>query len=370
MIDFAGLKHQSQLIRADVDERIRAVIDSGCFILGPQVGELEDQLARYCGVNHCITVGSGTDALILALLALGVGSDDEVITSPFSFISAAEAIVLIGAKPVFADIDLGTANIDPSRIEQCVTSRTKAIIPVSLYGQPASMKEINEIAARYGIPVIEDAAQSFGAEYEGLKSCNLSEIGCTSFFPSKPLGCYGDGGAVFCNDTEIANKLRALRIHGQVERYIHEFVGMGARMDTIQCAIVQSKLTVFDKEICDRQLVAGEYETRLREIGVPFISVVHGRTSARAQFTILTNDRIRLARFLKSKGIPTAIHYPTPIHHQKPYAGHAQKADLPNATFLSESVLSLPMHPYLTLSEIGYICDTIGEFTRDTKLGG
>ena len=251
-IEFIDLKAQLRAIRAPVNERIQKVLDHGQFILGPEVGEMEQRLAAYTGADHCVSVGSGTDALLVALMALGVGRGDEVITTPFTFVATAEMIVLLGATPVFVDVEPDTCNIDPELIEAAITSRTKAIMPVSLYGQTADMDEINAIAARHGIPVIEDAAQSFGAEYRSRKSCNVSTIGCTSFFPSKPLGCYGDGGAIFVSDAKLAETMRELRVHGQESRYYHTRIGVGARMDTLQCAVILAKLDTFDWEVEQR----------------------------------------------------------------------------------------------------------------------
>ena len=242
-IPFIDLKTQYQAVKPQIQARIDAVLEHGQYIMGPEVKELEDKLAAFTGAKHCITCASGTEALLMSLMALGIGPDDEIVTTPFTFVATAEVIVLLGAKPVFVDVEPDTGNIDASLIEAKITSKTKAIMPVSLYGQTADMDAINAIAAKRGnLPVIEDAAQSFGATYKGRQSCNLSTIGCTSFFPSKPLGCYGDGGAIFTNDDALAQAMREIRVHGQSQRYVHTRVGVGGRMDTLQCAIVLAKL--------------------------------------------------------------------------------------------------------------------------------
>ncbi|MGH8772818.1 MAG: DegT/DnrJ/EryC1/StrS family aminotransferase, partial [Burkholderiales bacterium] len=310
-MEFVDLKTQYRQLKNVIDERIKRVLDHGQFILGPEVAELEGKLARYTGAKHCVTVASGTDALLISLMALGIKPGDEVITTPFSFIATVEVIALLGAKPVFADIQEDSFNIDPAKIEAAITPKTRAIMPVSLYGQPADMDEINAIAKKHKLPVIEDAAQSFGATYKGKKSCNLSAIGCTSFFPSKPLGCYGDGGAVFTNDDALAQAMREIRVHGQEKRYVHSRVGIGGRMDTLQCAVVLAKLERFDWEIEQRQKVAARYSVLFGEleetIGLP--RVKPDRTSVWAQYTLLVPDRGALQEKLQQQGIPTAVHY-------------------------------------------------------------
>ena len=264
-IPFIDLKTQYRALQSQIQERINRVLEHGQYIMGPEVKELEEKLAAYTGAKHCITVASGTEALLISLMALAIKPGDEIITTPFTFVATAEVIVLLGAKPVFVDIEPDTCNIDASKIEEKITNRTKAIMPVSLYGQPADIDEINAIAARHGnIPVVEDAAQSFGATYKGKKSCNLSTIGCTSFFPSKPLGCYGDGGAIFTNDDAIAQACKEIRVHGQSARYVHTRVGVGGRMDTLQCAIVLAKLERFDWEIEQRIKIGQRYTDLLQ----------------------------------------------------------------------------------------------------------
>jgi UDP-2-acetamido-2-deoxy-ribo-hexuluronate aminotransferase len=346
-MDFIDLKTQYQASREHINARIQAVLDHGQYIMGPEVAELEARLAQFTGARHCITVASGTEALIISLMALGIGPGDEVITTPFSFIATAEAIVLLGATPVFADVDPATCNIDPSLIEEKISARTRAIMPVSLYGQTADMKEINAIANRHRLAVIEDAAQSFGATYRGKKSCNLSTIGCTSFFPSKPLGCYGDGGAIFTSDDALAGAMREIRVHGQARRYVHTRIGVGGRMDTLQCAIVLAKLERFEWELEQRARAAACYDRlfsgRLRLVARP-----RDRSCVFAQYTVLLEERDRIQALLHAAGIPTAVHYPVPMHLQPAYAGLCRTGDCPVAVALAARVISLPMGPYLS----------------------
>ena len=345
-MEFIDLKAQYQAMREGIDARVHAVLDHGQYVMGPEVAELEERLAAYTGARHCITVSSGTEALLISLMALGVKAGDEVITTPFSFIATAEAIVLLGARPVFADIDPASCNIDPGLIEAKITHRSRAIMPVSLYGQPADMDEINGIAARHGLAVIEDAAQSFGATYRGKKSCNLSTIGCTSFFPSKPLGCYGDGGAIFTSDDELATAMREIRVHGQSRRYVHTRIGVGGRMDTLQCAVVLAKLERFEWELGQRARVAAHYDAlfsgRLGKVGH-----TRDRTSVFAQYTVLLDERERLQAVLHGAGIPTAVHYPVPMHMQPAYAEYSSPDACPVALDMAGKVMSLPMGPYL-----------------------
>jgi len=345
-IKFVDLNQQYRVLKASMDARIQAVLDHGQFIMGPEVGELERALAARVGAKHCITVASGTEALLIALMALGVEPGDEVITTPFSFIATAEVIVLLGAKPVFVDAEADTCNIDPATIEAAITPRTRAIMPVSLYGQPSDMDEINSIAARHGLTVIEDAAQSFGAEYKGRQSCNLSTIGCTSFFPSKPLGCYGDGGAIFTSDDNLATAMQEIRVHGQSKRYVHTRIGVGGRMDTLQCAVVLAKLERFDWEIKRRQEIGRRYAGLFSELPEPVrvIDVKPDRTSSYAQFTLLVPERSRIQRELSAAGVPTAVHYPIPMHRQPAYESAHAGRELPVSDWLAERVISLPMH--------------------------
>jgi UDP-2-acetamido-2-deoxy-ribo-hexuluronate aminotransferase len=346
-MEFIDLKAQRLRISADIDAAIKGVLDHGRFINGPEVGDLENQLAEFVGARQCISCATGTDALQIAQMALGIGPGDEVITPGFSYIATAETIALLGARPVYVDIDPRTFNIDPARIEAVISRRTKAIIPVSLFGQCADLDAINKIAGKYGIPVIEDAAQSFGAKYKDRRSCNLSEIACTSFFPSKPLGCYGDGGAIFTNDDNLAMVMRQIARHGQESRYYHVRVGVNSRLDTIQAAILQVKLTILDEEITMRGAAAERYDQLFR--GVDDIATPHiapGNMSAFAQYTIMVEGRDRLRERLNKAGIPTAVHYPVPLNRQPAVADDS--VNLPSGDASACRVLSLPMHPYLS----------------------
>jgi UDP-2-acetamido-2-deoxy-ribo-hexuluronate aminotransferase len=367
-MEFIDLKSQYKASRALIDGRIQAVLDHGQYIMGPEVGELEARLAAYTGARHCITVASGTEALLVALMALGVGRGDEVITTPFTFIATAEAIVLLGATPVFVDIDPLTCNIDPALIEERITPRTRAIIPVSLYGQPADMDEIDAVAERHGLAVIEDAAQSFGASYRGRQSCNLSGIACTSFFPSKPLGCYGDGGALFTSDDELAQAMREIRVHGQSRRYVHTRIGVGGRMDTLQCAVVLAKLELFDWELQQRQRAAATYDALLlgNKSSVRPILRREDRTSVYAQYTVVLEQRAELQAALAAAKIPTAVHYPVPIHRQPAYAHLDPAAACPVSDALAGKVMSLPMGPYLSDAEIRAVCATLLHAAKET----
>lgn len=343
-MQFIDLKTQYAALKPEIDRRIQTVLDHGQYIMGPEVRELEERLEQFTGSKHCITVASGTEALLIALMGLGIGRGDEVITTPFTFVATAEMIVLLGAKPVFVDIDPSTCNIDASRIEARITARTKAIMPVALYGQPADMDEINAVAGRHGLPVIEDAAQSFGAEYKSRKSCNLSTIGCTSFFPSKPLGCYGDGGAVFTSDEALARRMREIRVHGQERRYHHTSIGVGGRMDTLQCAVVLGKLGRFEWETAERQRKAQRYLALLREApSVRTLQPKPDRTSAWAQFTVLCDDRAAVQQRLSAAGIPTAVHYPIPLHRQPAYEALCDGEEFEVASAMAQRVMSLPM---------------------------
>jgi len=354
-MQFIDLTVQQDAIRKDLEARIASVLRHGQYIMGPEVGELEGVLRDYVGVRHCITVSSGTEALLISLMALGIGPGDEVITTPFTFIATAEVIVLLGATPVFVDVERDTGLIDAELIEQRITPRTKAIMPVSLYGQVPDMDRINEIAAKHGnIPVIEDAAQSFGATYHGRRSCGVSMVGCTSFFPSKPLGCYGDGGAIFTDDDVIAEASRAIRVHGQKKRYVHEMVGVGGRMDTLQCAIVLAKWPRFAWEVERRQEIGLRYSRLLAAAGVPSIQPMRvrpSRTSVFAQYTVTAPDREALRAKLQAVEIPTAVHYPVPVNSQPGYKVVSGDSHTPIAAWLAEHVVSLPMGPDLAVAD-------------------
>ena len=357
-IQFIDLKAQYKTLKTSIDARIQRVLDHGQYIMGPEVAELEEKLTAYTGAKHCVTVASGTEALLISLMALGIKPGDEVITTPFTFVATAEVIVLLGAVPVFVDIEQDTSNIDATKIEAVITTKTRAIMPVSLYGQPADMDEINAIAARYNLPVIEDAAQSFGAEYKGKKSCNLSTIGCTSFFPSKPLGCYGDGGAIFTNDDDLAQAMREIRVHGQSKRYVHTRIGVGGRMDTIQCAIVLAKMERFEWEVEQRIKIGARYNEILTG-KLPVVTQRSDRTSVFAQYTVFVKDRNTVQEKLKKMGIPTAVHYPIPLNEQSAYRQLSMGASTPNSQTAAKQVMSLPMHPYMDEQSIQRIAAAI-----------
>jgi len=397
-IPFIDLKTQYQALKSQIQARINQVLEHGQYIMGPEVQELEEKLAAYTGARHCITVASGTEALLISLMAIGTKPGDEVITTPFTFVATAEVIVLLGAKPVFVDVEPDTCNIDASKVEEKITNKTKAIIPVSLYGQPADMDEINALASRHGnIPVIEDAAQSFGATYKGKKSCNLSTIACTSFFPSKPLGCYGDGGAIFTNDDSIALACKEIRVHGQSQRYVHTRVGVGGRMDTLQCAIVLAKLERFEWEIEQRIKIGQRYTELISSVPEPLkaeslsngadtvatlryrfshfttsrqqfeggvtvtpVVIRPDRTSTYAQYTLICSDRELIQAKLKQANIPTSIHYPVPVNEQTAYKTLCCPSCTPVASQLSNKVISLPLSPGLDSTQQDEILYHIG----------
>jgi len=364
-MEFSDLKVQYQRLKADIDAGIQRVLDHGQYILGPEVAELEEKLVNYSGAKHCITVANGTDALQIVQMALGIGPGDEVIIPGFTYIAAAETVMLLGAKPVYVDVDPHSYNIDPALLSASISKRTKAIIPVSLFGQCADMDEINAIAEKHGIPVIEDGAQSFGATYKSRKSCSLSTIACTSFFPTKPLGCFGDGGAIFTNHDELAKVMRQIARHGQVRRYHHIRVGVNSRMDTLQAAILLAKLAVFDEEIALRRQVAVNYDTLLSALrNVVCDAKIHPppriepyNKSVYAQYTIRVHARGFVQEKLKAAGIPTAVHYPIPLNKQPAVADAS--AHLPVSELLAEEVISLQMGPYITLAQQEYVVQTL-----------
>lgn len=372
-MEFIDLKTQYQRLKTEIDAGIQRVLDHGQYILGPEVAELEEKLAVYVGAKYCITVANGTDALQIAQMAFGIGPGDEVITPGFTYIATAETVALLGAKPVYVDIDPRTYNLDPALLEAAITPRTKAIIPVSLYGQCADFDAINAIAAKHGIPVIEDAAQSFGATYKGRKSCNLSTIACASFFPSKPLGCYGDGGAIFTNDDELAKVMRQIARHGQDRRYHHIRVGVNSRLDTLQAAILLPKLAIFDEELAQRQRVADTYNALLEGIQPPPANALQlnagqaivtpylesHNTSAWAQYTVQVPNREAVQQQLKQAGIPNAVHYPIPLNKQPAVADASVL--LPVGDVVAQRVMSLPMHPYLHEVSIKRIAQAIAQ---------
>jgi len=362
-MEFIDLKTQYQHLKNEIHERMEIVLNHGQFIMGPEIQELEKKLADYVDVKHCVALASGTDALLISMMALRIGPGDEVITTPFSFIATAETIALLGAAPVFVDIDPRTYLLDPKLLKAAITPRTKAIIPVSLYGQCADMDAINAIAKEHGIAVIEDGAQSFGATYKGKQSCGLSTIGCASFFPSKPLGCYGDAGAAFTNDDQLATDIRQIRIHGQDRRYHHRLLGVNGRMDTLQAAILLAKLEIFSSEVEARIRIGERYSELLKEhVETPYIESYN--TCVYAQYTIQVQDRDKLQAKLKSKGIPTAVHYPVPIHKQPVF--DQQNISCPVSELMSQRVMSLPMHPYLPEEDLKMITDEVLSFVTVT----
>ena len=381
-IDFANLQHQYQLYKTEIDEAMQAVLDKSNYIMGEEVAQLETSLEEFTGAKHAIACSSGTDALLLAMMALDIQPNDEIITTPFTFIATAETIAFLKAKPVFVDIDEKTYNIDPSKIEEKITSKTKAIMPVSLYGQPADMDAIQAIVDKVEgrrqkaeeenkkkdpssfsphpspskIHIIIDGAQSFGATYKGKTDSNLGDMSTTSFFPAKPLGCFGDGGAVFTNDEKLATKIRSLRVHGQSKRYHHQYIGMGGRMDTIQAAVLNVKLKYYEKDLALRQEVARKYTDILKDKNLVLPFMDEKATSAWAQYSVRVKNRDEVQAKLKEAGIPTAVHYPVPLHLQEcfTYLGH-EKGDFPIAEQVSSEIMSLPMNSYLTDDEIEYI---------------
>ena len=349
-MQFIDLAAQQALIKDEIDAGIERVLAHGMYVLGPEVSELEQALADFAGTKHCIACANGTDALQIAQMVYGIGPGDEVIVPGFTFIATAETVALLGAKPVYVDIDPRTYNINPALIEAAITPRTKAIMPVSLFGQCADMDAINAIAEKYDLPVIEDAAQSFGATYKGKRSCNLSTIATTSFFPAKPLGCYGDGGAIFTNDDELATVIRQIANHGQDRRYHHARVGVNSRLDTIQAAILLPKLRLFVTELEQRQQVAERYTVMLNEAGIETTPYVEEHnTSAWAQYTIRVENRDSVQTKLQKAGVPSAVHYPIPLNKQAALADDSVCLSVGDKT--AEVVMSLPMHPYLDESD-------------------
>lgn len=346
-MQFIDLKTQYQRLQVQIDTRMQAVMDHGQFIMGPEISELEGELADYVGVKHCLTVSSGTTSLEIAMRALKIGAGDEVITVPFTWISTAEAICLVGASPVFVDIDPATYNLDASQLEGKITERTKAIMPVGLFGQIPDLASINRIALKYGLPVLDDAAQSFGATQNGKQSCSLTTVASTSFFPAKPLGCYGDGGALFTDDDQLAHDMKAIRTHGGVARHHHTLIGTNGRFDTLQAAVVLAKLPGFPGEVQSRGEIGARYSDALRDACV-IPEVAEGNTHVYAQYTVRIPCRDEVASELRDNGIPTAVYYPKCLHEQPvfQYLGY-HIGDFPESERASREVLSLPMHPYL-----------------------
>ncbi|PHR69825.1 MAG: aminotransferase DegT [Arcobacter sp.] len=359
-INFINLQAQYQKYKEEIDFEIHDVLDTSSYIMGNKINLLEENLAKFSGVKHAIACSSGTDALLLSLMALDIKKGDEVITTPFTFIATAEIIAFVGATPIFVDIDEKTYNIDPSKIEEKITTKTKAIMPVSIFGQTSDMESINKIAKKYNLKVIEDAAQSFGATHNDKKSCNLSDISTTSFFPAKPLGCYGDGGAVFTNDDKLAEKMRIILNHGQSSKYHHSHVGLNARLDTIQAGILNIKLKYFQDEINKRQEIAIKYDKNLNNVITPFVD--DKSTSVWAQYCIRVKNRDEMIKKCTKKGVPTAIYYPLPLHLQEVfyYLGY-KKGDFPITENISKDILALPMSAFLTKDEQDYIIKVINE---------
>lgn len=359
-IDFANLQYQYQLYKIEIDEAIQSVLNKSNYIMGEEIIQLEQSLEYFTKVKHAISCASGTDALLLAMMALDIKPGDEVITTPFTFIATAETIALLGAIPVFVDIDEKTYNIDVNLIEEKITSKTKVILPVSLYGQPSDMDNIKKIADKYNLKVIIDGAQSFGATYNGKTDSSLGDISTTSFFPAKPLGCFGDGGAVFTNDENLTTKIKQLRVHGQDKRYHHKYIGIGGRLDTLQAAILNVKLKYYKEDLELRKRVASKYFEKLdsKSLILPFVD--EKATSSWAQFSIRVKNREEIQNILKDNGIPTAIHYPMPLHLQNcfKYLGY-KEGDFPNSELISKEIMSLPMNPYLKDEEIGYISNKL-----------
>ncbi|MCI6475099.1 MAG: DegT/DnrJ/EryC1/StrS family aminotransferase [Candidatus Mucispirillum faecigallinarum] len=373
-IPFADLKSQYNAYKSEIDKAVLDVMGSSMYIMGPEVEKLEKNLAAYVGAKHALSVSSGTDALLLALMSYGIKAGDEVITTPFTFIATAEVIALVGAKPVFADIDETTYNLDIEKVKPLINEKTKAIIPVSLYGLPADMDKFAELVKGTNIKLIEDACQSFGATDKGKYSCNYNSMGCTSFFPSKPLGCYGDGGAVFTNDDKEAEMLSYLRNHGQIARYKHKYIGINGRLDAMQAAILNVKLAHFKEEIATRINIGNNYTAKIKaaykgdkaDIITPFIP--EGKVSVYAQYSVRVKNREEVAKKLNEQGIPTAIHYPIPLHMQECYAGCGFKeGDLPVSEKVSKEIMSLPMSAFLKEDDQDFIVDALCKAVAETK---
>ena len=357
-INFIYLQGQYLKYKNEIDEQIAQTLDSSAYIGGQKVALLEENLARFSGAKHAIACSNGSSAIFVSLLALGIGRGDEVITSPFTFFATAEMIALTGAKPVFVDIDEKTYNIDPSLIQAAITPKTKAIMPVSLFGQIADMKRINQIAEKHGLTVIEDAAQSFGAKQDGARSCSLSKLATTSFFPAKPLGCYGDGGAIFTSDDELAQKIKILLNHGSKERYFHSAIGINGRLDAIQAGVLNVKLKYFEDEIARRQEVAARYDQNLKNVVTPFVE--SGNTSVWAQYCIRVKDRAKMLEICAQKGVPTGVYYPLPLHLQEVFRDLGyKKGDFAVSERVSEDIMALPMSAFLSEQEQDYVIEVI-----------
>jgi len=359
-MDFIDLKAQQDRIKDKIDQNIQTVLAHGKYIQGPEVKEFEEKLAAFTGSKFCISCGNGTDALQVALMALDIQPDDEIITPGFTYVATAEVACLLRAKPVFVDIDPRTYNLDSELLEAAITEKTKAIIAVSLFGQCADFDAINAIAKKHNIPVIEDGAQSFGGSYKGVKSCNQSDMATTSFFPSKPLGAYGDGGAIFTNDETMAIKLRQIAQHGQDRKYHHIHTGVNSRLDTLQAAILLPKLEILADEVEKRNVVASYYTQKLHEAGIistPYI--MNENTSAWAQYTIRVDNRDAVQAQLKAQGIPTMVYYPIPLNKQPAFMEHGR--DLEQGDKAANEVMSLPFHPYMDQTQIDEVVGALAK---------
>jgi len=354
-IDFANLNLQYQKYKKDVDSNIQKVLNRSNYIMGEEVSKLERELESFTGAKHAIACSSGTDALLLAMMAIGIEPGDEIITSPFTFISSAETIAFLKAKPVFVDIEPDTYNIDANLIEAAITKKTKAIIPISLFGQPSDMNAIQSISNQYKLKVIVDGAQSFGSKYEFKTDSNIGDISTTSFFPAKPLGCYGDGGAVFTNNDEYASSIKMMRVHGQNKQYHHKYIGIGGRLDTLQAAVLLAKLPHYKNELEIRHMISEKYTNKLKNyLMTPLIK--NKRTSSWAQYTLRVNEREILQTTLKDKGIPTAVYYPIPLHLQECFKYlNYKKGIFPTSEKAATQVISIPMNSFLTNDQLDYI---------------
>ncbi|MBZ7948160.1 DegT/DnrJ/EryC1/StrS aminotransferase family protein [Campylobacter sp. RM9929] len=353
-MNFINLNAQYLAYKDEIDAEIQNVLQSSSFIGGLKLNEFEKNLAHFVGIKHAIGCSSGTSALYLALRALDIKEGDEVIVPDFTFIATAEAVALVGAKPIFVDINLNNYNLDFKAVEQAITSKTKAVIAVSMFGQMSDLKKLNEMLKNKNITLIEDGAQSFGASFKREKSCSIAPISCTSFFPSKPLGAYGDGGAIFCHDDALAQKIRILLNHGQTERYKHEFIGINARLDTLQAAILNVKLKFLEQEIEKRQILAKIYNENLKNCMIPKID--NDAKSVYAQYSILVENRARILQKFEKANIPYAIHYPTPLHKQ-PCFKEANYLEIKNSSYASEHILSLPFSAFLEEREQEQVID-------------
>ena len=359
-MQFIDLAAQQLRIKDKIDANIKEVLAHGRYIQGPEVKELEEKLATYTGAQYCISCANGTDALQVVLMGLGIGAGDEVITPGFTYVATAETIAVLGATPVFVDIDASSYNLDPALLESVITENTKAIMAVSLFGQCADFDAINAIAEKHNITVIEDGAQSFGGTYKGKKSCNLTHVATTSFFPSKPLGCYGDGGAIFTSDDDLALKMRQIAVHGQDRKYHHIHTGVNSRLDTLQAAILLPKLEILDDEVEKRNKVAGLYTKKLQAVGIETTpDIATDNVSSWAQYTIQVENRDVVQEKLKEQGVPTMVYYPIPLNKQPAF--DAYQCDLPVGDKIADKVISLPFHPYSSERAIDEVVDKLSQ---------